>query len=390
MDGTLFRRVAFCLLSSVVVFLVAPVVQADALSPPRLIETAPHQQQWLSEDQLHGLALAQHARGHCGGFMDVTDFASAEDDELTRSLPAGIFEPLEELNPSRAAVVEPLLKEISVSEFLGSVEKLSSFKNRFYKSQLGADSAQWIADRFKTMAGARLGLNDVTVELVKHPFLQPSVLVTLQGKGARKDEHVVLGGHEDSVNWSSGTPGVNDRAPGADDNASGVATLLETFRVLMLSDYVPDRTLVFVAYAGEELGLLGSQAVAKRFKKEGKTVAGVLQLDMTLFPGGSHAIAMVSDNVDLVLTLFTKKLIDTYVKVPWQDTSCGYACSDHASWDKQGYAAAFPFEAAMGDENPNIHTAQDTIEIGLDAAFGLHFVKLAVAFAVELASENSK
>ncbi len=378
MEGAIFRRVGLIF----VLGFGAPLAYADP--SPRLIETSPSHRQWLNNSEIRDLSLAQHAQGHCGGFMDVTDFSSFEDERLTQVMPPAILQILGELTPTHPTVVEPLLKLLSVSDFMENVKKLSSYKNRFYKSQTGVDSAHWIADRFTAMAGGR---GDVTVELISHSFMQPSVLVTIQGKGLYKDEHVILGAHEDSVNWSSWSPSAADTAPGADDDASGVATLLETFRVLMLSDYVPDRSLVFIAYAGEELGLLGSQDVAKKFKKDGKKVAGVLQMDMTLFPGETKAITMISDNVNAALTLFTKKLIDTYVKVPWQDSSCGYACSDHASWDKQGYATAFPFEAPMGSDNPNIHTAQDTIESGLDQVFGLHFVKLAVAFAVELASE---
>jgi leucyl aminopeptidase len=85
------------------------------------------------------------------------------------------------------------------------------------------------------------------------------------------------------------------------------------------------------------------------------------------------------------LTRFTMKLIETYVKVPVREDVCGYACSDHASWTRAGYPAVFPFEAMFNNMNKSIHTANDTIE-KLDMDFGLHFTKLATAFAVELSA----
>src|SRR5690606_7452875 len=140
-----------------------------------------------------------------------------------------------------------------------------------------------IRDQFVQLARGR---TDVTTELFNHRFVQPSVVARIQGHGPHADEHIVLGAHEDSINWSGFVPSARDRAPGADDDASGVATLLETFRVLMDSGYRPDRTIDFIAYAGEEIGLVGSQDIAERYKSQGVKVAAVLQLDMTMYPGG--------------------------------------------------------------------------------------------------------
>lgn len=350
--------------------------QLQAAEPPRrLIELAPHSRVWLTEREILKLSHTQHERGRCGGFLDVT--------EHTDLVPL-YMKPLYRLKqpeaPSHPSVVEPLMAELSSSKLIQKVDRLQNFHNRYYKSQHGVDAAHWIRDEFVRLAGNRA---DITVELVQHSFEQPSVIARIQGS-SRSAEKVILGAHEDSVNWSSWFPSADDRAPGADDDASGVATVLETFRVLANSGYRPARTIEFITYAGEEHGLLGSQAIAKKYQKENVPVVGVLQLDMTLYAGKSQGITVIEDHVDPDLTRFMIQLIETYVKVPWAGSKCGYGCSDHASWTKAGYPSAFPFEAPMGDDNPKIHTANDTIENGLDADFGLHFAKLAVAFAVEL------
>jgi leucyl aminopeptidase len=63
--------------------------------------------------------------------------------------------------------------------------------------------------------------------------------------------------------------GASAKAPGADDNASGIATITETIRVLMSNGFQPKKTLKFMAYAAEEVGLLGSKEIANDFKKKG-------------------------------------------------------------------------------------------------------------------------
>ncbi|MBI3535053.1 MAG: M20/M25/M40 family metallo-hydrolase, partial [Deltaproteobacteria bacterium] len=228
--------------------------------------------------------------------------------------------------------------------------------------------------------------SSITVELFQHAFKQPSVVAKILGKGPQSDELVILGAHEDSINlWGNLIDVEDKRAPGADDDASGVATLLETFRVIVESGFQPNRTLVFMTYAGEEVGLLGSLDIAKNYKGQNKKIAGVLQFDMTMFPGTSHKLTFINDHVDTKLTKFVEGLVDQYIKVPWTESSCGYACSDHASWTRYGYPSAFPFEAPFDEYNKKIHTSGDTLDNNLDILFGSYFAKLSLAFAVELA-----
>jgi leucyl aminopeptidase len=93
----------------------------------------------------------------------------------------------------------------------------------------------------------------------------------------------------------------------------------------------------------------------------------------------------LQDFVDPALTTFTKSLVDTYNSIPWDESECGYACSDHASWNRQGYPSAFPFETRFGEDNPRIHGTGDTVNVtGFSWTHSLEYAKLAVAFAYEL------
>src|SRR5699024_3101802 len=64
-------------------------------------------------------------------------------------------------------------------------------------------------------------------------------------------------------------------------------------------------------------------------------------------------------------------------------TSCGYGCSDHASWAANGFHAAFPFEAAFEDSNPNIHTPDDLYSFFDTPLHAAKFAKLGLEFIIE-------
>ena len=352
--------------------------EAAELTQLRLIDrgdgSAPR---WMPLGQALEYSQKSHGEGRCGGFMDLTG-----QKPLLESISPKVeyFRlSLEDRPLTQAEYLSSALPLIDMSRVRSTVEALSSNKNRYYKSTHGAKAASWIADQFKGMARNRA---DVTVELYKHSWEQPSVIATIAGQGPHKNEIVVIGGHLDSINQS----GFGNRemvAPGADDNASGIATLMEVYQVILQSGFRPDRTLAFMGYAGEEVGLLGSQDIANAYRNTKKSVVAVMQLDMTGFPGAGNQVVFMTDNVSPELTKFSQKLMDTYVKVRWSTDRCGYACSDHASWTRAGYASVMPFEATMSTDNKAIHSTQDLIS-KLDFNHASAFARLGLSFMAEL------
>ncbi|OWY41027.1 aminopeptidase [Xenophilus sp. AP218F] len=339
----------------------------------------------ISESELPKLSDAIHENlRHCGGYIV---HASRVEAEAALKGPAA---PLAaSVAPSYAidnqATVKPLLPQLQDSNILGTIQSLSSYQNRFYTTRHGVDASNWIAGQWKQLAGNRA---DVAVEQFAHAaWPQKSVILTIKGK-SNAAETVVLGGHLDST-VGSGT-GEASRAPGADDDASGIASLTEVIRVLLASGYQPQRTLKFIAYAAEEVGLRGSSEIARRYKQQQVNVVGALQLDMTNYQGDAQDIFLFTDYTNAAQNAFLANLAKTYLptlKVGY--SQCGYACSDHASWHAQGYPASFPFESSFNNSNPNIHTARDTLaSSGNQARHALKFSQLALAYAVELGSDG--
>lgn len=338
----------------------------------RLIEVRPGVQYWANRAELKKLSLRAHSEGRCGGYLDLTDYPLAQSLVPLRRLR------LEGREPREGAHVVPMLKQADPGSLIALVTRLSAYRDRGYQSATGVEAAQWIKEQYVRMGRGR---SDVHVELVPHKFKQPSVIATIKGSGPQQNEIVIVGGHLDSISSS-------DLAPGADDNASGTATVMEAFRIIAESGFRPNRTLQFMGFAGEEHGLLGSQDIATTYRNQGRQVVGALQMDMTMFPGRNPRITFITDYTNRDLNKFLERLTDEYVKAPWVEDQCGYPCSDHASWTRAGYPASFPFESPFNSHNPDIHSRRDTVE-KLDPNHGLSYLKLSVAFAVEMGESYS-
>lgn len=348
----------------------------------RFLETGVGQQAWTHEDELSRLSEEAHHNGKCAGFMDLTNSRFADQPLWDQPSVAHLL--VSGLEIRHEAEVRSVLDHVSAQRMLQDVVFLSTeFRNRYARSAHGVRAAESIANGFRQIAQGR---SDVTVELVRHSdFSQPSVHVTIAGSGPLANERVVIGGHIDSI-LSSGRS-EDMRAPGADDNATGTATLLEVFRGLMASNIRFNRTIEFMGYAGEELGLLGSRDIAEKYRAESRVVVGVMQFDMTGFPGRQRKMTFMTDFTNPDLTQFSQRLMDTYVGLPWKTARCGYACSDHASWTRNGYASVMPFETGMSifsTENGDIHTSRDVVEGKVDSEYMVQYAKLGLAFAIEL------
>lgn len=187
------------------------------------------------------------------------------------------------------AEIEKMLKEVSAKNIENSVRKLVSFGTRNTNSEqdnptrgIGA-ARDWIFSEFQKIS-KDCG-NCLTVE--KQTFLQPkanripdpinitNVFATL--KGTTNPERIyVVSGHYDSM-CANPSDGKCD-APGANDDASGTAAVVEMARVM--SKYKFDATIIFMAVAGEEQGLLGAAYFAEQAKKNNWNIEAMFTNDI--------------------------------------------------------------------------------------------------------------
>jgi hypothetical protein len=202
--------------------------------------------------------------------------------------------PLTDANlPARQADVDAILREISPQRIHAYVDKLVSFGTRHTMSEtesstrgIGA-ARRWIKAELERCGAGRL---DVQFQSHVHPVANRisrpteivNVVATLPGtQAASKDRYYVVSGHYDSrvtdvMNYTAD-------APGANDDASGTAAVIEL--ACVMSRHKFDASLVFMTVAAEEQGLYGSGDYAAKAKAAGMNIAGMLNNDII---GSSH------------------------------------------------------------------------------------------------------
>jgi len=308
-------------------------------------------------------------------FMDITDHPQVPQIQG----PIGTYAFPDQMFYQR--VVSEITPRISIPRMEQFINEFSTFNNRYYTSQTGAQSSAWLQEQAQAVANAAVANGypgTVTVQAFTHTWLQNSVIARIEGSDpTQKTQVLVLGAHQDSVN--SGSPAAG-RAPGADDDGSGCVVLLESFRALLEAGFVPRRTLEFQWYAAEEVGLRGSQAIANDYAARGVNVVSMMQFDVVGYFANRREIGIVTDFTNPEATQFLRKIIEEYCDWPWTNRPCGYACSDHASYHRANYPASFPVEIVF---HPSMHTTRDTIDT-VNFEQVLQFTKLAVAHSVEL------
>ena len=185
----------------------------------------------------------------------------------------------------------------------------------------------------------------------------------------RPNDIYLVGAHYDSVN-----------NPGADDNASGVAAVLELARVL--TQYQFDATLVFVAFDREEQGMIGSNAYVTAHATD--HILGMLSLDMIAYniPGAGHDTVRFYDYV-------TGGVIKANLATAFAAYSGGLATvdfgreygSDHTPFEQKGFDAALVIEYAVRD-NPYYHRPEDAVETAgfIDYAYATKVTRGALGY----------
>lgn len=344
-----------------------------------LLQFTSGETQWVTEDEKW--ELKRDGRF----FMDITEF---------RDL-GSLHTMLVHKNKFPKAVAQkhklfPLCEDLDSSKIKANLEQFTSFHNRYYISEHGAQSSKWLLDLVNsTITEAGADKYGVTVKPFEHEWPQHSIIVSIPGK---TNSTIVVGGHQDSANyWDP----INGRAPGADDDGSGTMTILEVLRVLLTSKDIlegkAENTIEFHWYAAEEAGLLGSQAIFREYESTSRDVKAMLQQDMTGFinrtveAGRKPEFGLLMDMVEEDdLIEYMKLIIAEYTDISWVKTTCGHCGSDHMSAIKAGYPAIYVFESDFALANQHVHTPEDLIK-HLDFSHMIDHARMTLGFVYELA-----
>jgi Zn-dependent M28 family amino/carboxypeptidase len=172
---------------------------------------------------------------------------------------------------------ERFIERIEMARYLKNVETLANFKSRYTTSPGCRAAGDFLANAFSS-----LGLQVSRQPFRIGPGRAENIVARLPGTDdpTGGGEFLLIGAHYDSIAQDA------DRlklAPGAEDNASGTSALVELAR--LFHDQRPRMTIVFVAFAGEEQGLVGSRAYVAELKKSGRAqrLKAALIMDMIGF-----------------------------------------------------------------------------------------------------------
>lgn len=177
-----------------------------------------------------------------------------------------------------AGSVHHLYNQVEPLKIEGIIRRLAEFHTRNTLSSGYQDAVNWMEEQFAAIEGMAVERRRTPLPAGKRiftPLDSVQLLATLQGE--TDEPALLIGAHLDSLNLKSHDE--NPRAPGANDNGSGIAVMLECARLLAT---LPSRrrTIYFAAFTAEEQGLLGSKHLAAVLHAEGVQLQAVLTSDM--------------------------------------------------------------------------------------------------------------
>ncbi len=278
--------------------------------------------------------------------------------------------------PAADPAVQALVDSATWARILPKIQKLAAFPTRYSTSPYNAAAAETLKAFF-----ARLGLTVQDHTFTWGSYTLHNIAATQTGT-ASPDSIFVIGAHYDDMP-STGT------APGADDNASGVAAVMTAAELFAGRPF--RYTIKYVCFGGEEQGTNGSEAWAAWARAQNLAIVAMLNFDMIGWwtPGVDFdlevevgaAMTWLADVITGAAALYTTMPCHVHV-------DDGAWWGDHYPFWQQGYHAANHEEAwdwGDPDFNPNYHTSKDTVA-RLSADYAAGCTKVAVATLATLAT----
>lgn len=293
----------------------------------------------------------------------------------------------EPTGPGPDPLILPIVNSVNGIRWFNDVVTLTGWDRSSYGAEL-ALSRSWIETRF-----ASLGL-DVSAPVFTMPGPGGGQInvnnVVGRWTGTRHpDEWVIVGGHYDSRNQNINST-VN--TPGAEDNASGCAGVIEVARALL--PFKPERSILFMCYAGEEQGLHGSNAHVQALQAAGDLdkLQAVVIMDMIGYSATAQ-LDMLLESGSAWTSYLNQFAAAAAIYEPAVGVtlSTSYCCSDHAPYINAGKRSLLTIER---DWNiyPHYHRSTDLPgNMGVNAqAMGSAIMRTNVAVLADLAGASER
>lgn len=294
------------------------------------------------------------------------------------SSPDAAGESFKSLDDAIASAVNAV-DEASVTHLL---QGLLAFPTRHTLSPHNVGAAEWLRGQFSSYGYADVILHDFEIEeRTRH-----NVVCTKPG-GGEPERFVIICAHYDSR-----TSSLNDftsAAPGAVDNASGVAVLLEAARVLRGADTA--RSVRFLAFSGEEQGLAGSDAYAGAVRAAGTDIVLLINLDMVGHPVDAERRTIIIErdvgNATTANDAASASFAAEMARAAGTHTSLRVKPgkiydSDYMPFERRGYVCIGAFDGSTAA--PFYHTVDDTLD-KVDTRFCSEVARMVIATVLKAA-----
>ncbi len=262
--------------------------------------------------------------------------------------------------PKACKQISDIIGQVSLLNIKTTIQHLAGYTTRFTFSEEAVMAGQWIHEQFVAM-----GYSDVAYQdFILCDSLQKNIVCSKDGKG-QSDKNLILCAHYDSTAKSTiGWDWQTCPAPGANDNASGVAAMLELARILESVDM--NYTIRFIAFTGEEQNLWGSRAYAEYAFTNRMNIVLVINLDEIGYPDakpvwkirigedqGNHTTYKNADSHKF--TNVMKQAAGDYTSLACTIKDIWF--SDHMPFNSAGYAVIGVCQAG---KYPYSHEVTDT------------------------------
>jgi hypothetical protein len=262
-----------------------------------------------------------------------------------------------------------LIEPLDVTLYLGYLENLTAFGPRVTGEPECDDAGIYIYNEFVSM-----GLYAEYHYWENGGLSSNNIVATLNGTDETSDEIYIICGHYDSV----------PESPGADDDGTGTVAVITAAYLMRNAEF--NHTIKFIAFSGEEQGLLGSYAYAQEAAQNGENIIAVLNLDMIGYaetPNDTEKLRIFDkEEVSTWITDFIESIaLEYYDLLGLEIIRSGYSYgSDHHYFLEFGYHAIFGHEYQF---NPYWHTPDDTIE-NTNITYAVRNTKLMILSLAEL------
>jgi hypothetical protein len=276
--------------------------------------------------------------------------------------------------------VASLMDSTSVENMAATIQRLQDFGSRYVVVDSCWAAGYWIRDRFE-----EYGYADVRLDTFRTMSFQDSVdamnVIAVKEGTTRSSEYVVLGGHYDSASAENFSDPLAP-APGAEDNATAVAAVLEAAR--LLKDVPTERTIIFACWSAEEEGLWGSRDFVASAVEESLDIVVYLNMDCIgyLEPELDEAPVIVfTDSLSLAIAGYMQTLAHEHTDYEFQTCVRPFGASDHTSFWEAGYNVV---DTGTTVSSPYRHTVEDVLD-NIDPEFARAIAAVNVAATAAVA-----